>query len=175
MEMILLDFQDKFPKKQICSNYLIKMRWPNSIKCSCCVGSKLDFIKTRIAFECHCCRKQIYATAGTIFHKSRNPLRKWFWAIFLMATLKKGVSMLYLQKQLGMGSYCTAWLMGHKIRQAMIHRNDLYTLDGTVEADEIFIGGKQSLEERRKVGSNKTPFLIAVEDNSDGGPRFFVF
>lgn len=83
--------------------------------------------------------------------------------------------MLYLQKQLGMGSYCTAWLMGHKIRQAMIHRNDLYTLDGTVEADEIFIGGKQSLEERRKVGSNKTPFLIAVEDNSDGGPRFFVF
>ncbi len=83
--------------------------------------------------------------------------------------------MLYLQKQRGIGSYRTAWLMSHKIRQAMSQRNDIYTLDGTVEADEIFIGGKQSLEDRRKAGSNKTPFLIAVEENSDGGPRFLSF
>ena len=73
------------------------------------------------------------------------------------------------------GSYRTAWLMGHKIRHAMIQRNDLYTLNGMVEADEIFIGGKQSLEDRRKAGSNKTPFLIALEENSDGGPRFLSF
>jgi len=83
--------------------------------------------------------------------------------------------MLYLQKQLSIGSYRTAWLMGHKIRHAMIQRNDLYTLNGTVEADEFFIGGKQSLEDRRKTGNNKTPFLIAVEENSDGSPRFLSF
>jgi hypothetical protein len=103
--MSLLDFQDKFPTEQICLDYLIRMRWPDGVKCSCCGGSELDFMKTRKVFECRHCRKQIYVTAGTIFHKSRVPLRKWFWAIFLMATSKKGVPMLYLQKQLGSGSY----------------------------------------------------------------------
>lgn len=174
-EMSLLDFQDKFPSEQICLDYLIRMRWPDGVECPCCGGNELDFMKTRKVFECRHCRKQIYVTAGTIFHKSRVPLRKWFWAIFLMATSKKGVPMLYLQKQLGLGSYRTAWLMGHKIRQAMIQRNDLYTLEGTVEADEIFIGGKQSLAERRKTGNNKTPFLIAIQENAEGGPQFLSF
>jgi hypothetical protein len=111
--------------------------------------------------------------AGTIFHKSRQPLRKWFWAIYLMATSKKGVSMLYLQNQLGIKSYRAAWLMGHKIRSAMIAREELYTLTGTVQTDEIFIGGKQSLEEKRKYGSSKTPFLMTVSESGDGKtPRF---
>jgi hypothetical protein len=92
-----------------------------------------------------------------------------------MATSKKGVSMLYLQNQLGLGSYHTAWLIGHKIRQAMFQRDSSYTLGGTVETDEILIGGKQPLEERRSKGDNKTPFLIAVEENSNGGPRFLSF
>ncbi len=83
--------------------------------------------------------------------------------------------MLYLQNQLGLGSYHTAWLIGHKIRQAMFQRDHIYTLGGTVEMDEILIGGKQSLEERRSKGDNKTPFLIAVEENSNGGPRFLSF
>lgn len=174
-EMSLLGFQDKFPTEQVCWDYLVKMRWPEGVRCARCNESRLDFIKTRKVFECRRCHKQIYVTADTIFHRSRIPLRKWFWAIFLMATSKKGVPMLYLQKQLGIGSYRTAWLMGHKIRQAMLQRNALYTLGGTVEADEIFIGGKQSLEDRRIQGSNKTPFLIAVEENSDGGPRFLSF
>ncbi len=174
-QMSLLEFQDRFPTEQVCLDYLIKMRWPEGVGCSDCEDSKLDYIKTRRAFECRSCRKQIYVTAGTIFHKSRVAQRKWFWAIFLMATSKKGVCMRYLQKQLGIGSYRTSWLMGHKIRQAMIQRNDLYTLNGTVEADEIFIGGRQSLDERRKTGSNKTPFLIAVQENTDGGPRFLSF
>jgi hypothetical protein len=174
-EMSLLEFQGKFPAEQVCLDYLIKMKWPEGVKCPSCEDSKLDYIKSRKAFECRYCRKQAYVTAGTIFDKSRVPLRKWFWAIFLMATSKKGVSMLYLQKQPALGSYRTAWLMGHKIRQAMIQRNDLYTLSGTVEADEIFIGGKQSLDNRRKSGSNKTPFLTGVQENADGGPRFLSF
>ena len=174
-DISLLDFQDKFSTEQICWDYLVKMRWPDGVKCCHCVDSKLDFIQTRKVFECRRCHKQVYATAGTIFHKSRVPLRKWFWAIYLMATSKKGVSMLYLQNQLELGSYHTAWSMGHKIRQAMIQRDSLYTLGGTVETDEIFIGGKQSLDERRSKGDNKTPFLIAVEENPDGGPRFLSF
>ena len=171
----LLDFQDKFSTEQSCWDYLVKMRWPDGVKCCHCVDSKLDFIQTRKVFECRRCHKQVYATAGTIFHKSRVPLRKWFWAIYLMATSKKGVSMRYLQNQLELGSYHTAGSMGHKIRQAIIQRDSLYTLGGTVETDEIFIGGKQSLDERRSKGDNKTPFLIAVEENPGGGPRFLSF
>ncbi|MEJ2229465.1 MAG: IS1595 family transposase [Alphaproteobacteria bacterium] len=101
-EMSLLEFQDKFPTEQVCLDYLIKMRWPEGIRCTCCEDSKLDYIKSRKAFECRSCRKQIYVTADTIFHKSQIPLRKWFWAIYLMATSKKGVSILYLQKQLAL-------------------------------------------------------------------------
>lgn len=118
---------------------------------------------------------QAYPTAGTIFDKSRLPLRKWFWAIFLMATSKKGVSMLYLQRQLGIKSYRSVWLMGQKIRHAMLERDALYTLNGTVQADEIFIGGKQTRADRRASGTNKTAFLMGVEEDWKGRPRFVTF
>ena len=98
-----------------------------------------------------------------------------FGFIFFMATSKKGVSMLYLQQQLRISSYKTVWNMGHKIRQGMAARNALYALRGVVEVDEIFVGGKQSLEDRRKFGNNKTAFFMGVEEDISGGPRFVTF
>jgi len=92
-----------------------------------------------------------------------------------MATSNKSVSALYLQKELEIGTYRAAWLMMQKIRHSMSQNNSQYKLSGTVEADEIFIGGKQTREERRKLGSNKTPFLIMVEEMENGGPRFVSF
>ena len=83
--------------------------------------------------------------------------------------------MLYLQKQLGIKSYQAAWLMGHKIRQAMTQRDSLYHLGNTVEADEIYIGGRQPMEELQKLGTNKTPFLIMVEEAKKARPRFVSF
>ena len=174
-EMSLLEFQNTFSDEASCWQYLRQVCWPEGYKCSKCGATSSCVLTKRKLFQCNRCKAQRSLTAGTIFDKTRVPLRKWFWAIFLMATSKKGVPMLYLQKQLGIKSYRTAWLMGHKIRRAMIQRNDLYTLNGTVETDEIFIGGKQSLEDRRKAGSNKTPFLIAVQENTDGGPLFLSF
>lgn len=82
--------------------------------------------------------------------------------------------MLYLQRQLKIRSYRAIWLMGQKIRQAMKQRNALYQLAGTVEADEIHIGGQQSHEQRRR-HPNKTPFLMTVEEDKNGGPRFVSF
>ncbi len=92
-----------------------------------------------------------------------------------MATAKKGISMLYLQKQLGIKSYRAAWLMGHKIRHAMLERDALYTLNGTVQADEIFIGGKQTRAAQKTSGTNKTAFLIGVEEDHKERPRFVTF
>lgn len=171
----LLDFQQRFPTEETCWEYLVKMRWPEGFGCPKCENKKASFNKTRKIYECYACGKQTSVTAGTAFHKSRVPLLKWYWAIFLMATSKKGVSMLYLQRQLGMKSYRSVWLMGQKIREAMIQRDDLYKMKGTVETDEIHIGGKQSFEERREFGPNKTPFLIAVQEWKSGTPRFVSF
>lgn len=174
-EMGLLEFSARFPDEQSCWDYLGKMRWPEGFECSKCKNDTSCFLSQRKVFQCNKCKKQQSATAGTIFHKSRVPLQKWFWCIYFMATSKKGTPILYLQGQLNIKSYRTVWLMTHKIRHAMAFRDSHYTLGGTVEADEIFIGGKQSLREMGEFGSNKTPFLIMVEENNYGGPRFLSF
>lgn len=171
--MGLLDFERRFPDEKACWDYLILTRWPEGIACPGCQGKKFDFIRTRKVFECKGCGRHVSVTAGTIFEKTRLPLRKWFWAIFLMATSKKGMPMLYLQRQLKIKSYRTAWLMGQKIRQAMIQRDEPYSLKGKVQVDQIFIGGRQSMEQRR-LANKKTSFLIAVEENKSK-PRFISF
>ena len=73
-------------------------------------------------------------TAGTILHASKLPLTVWFWAAYLMATHSNGISALQLQKQLGIGSYRSAWLLAHKLRASMVdpERNPL---SGLVEID----------------------------------------
>lgn len=176
-DLTLLDFQDRFPDEKSCWEYLVKMRWPNGCSCPKKCDSKMDrkHSGTDGIFQCRKCKAHLSVTTGTIFHKSRLPLRKWFWAIFLMATSKKGVSMLYLQRQLGIKSYRAVWLMGQKIRHAMLERDALYTLNGTVEADEIFIGGKQTRAQQWASGTNKTAFLIGVEEDGKGRPRFVTF
>lgn len=140
------------------------MSWPKGFICSKCKNDTSCFLKQRKVFQCNRCKWQQSATAGTIFHKSRVPLQKWFWCIYFMATSKKGTPILYLQSQLSIKSYRTVWLMTHKIRHAMANRDSHYALGDTIEADEIFIGGKQSFSERRESGTNKTPFLIMVEE-----------
>ena len=173
----LLEFQNRFPDEKSCWEYFMKMRWPDGCKCINGCNGKMYAIKKRrvIVYECEKCESQSYPMAGTMFHKSRQPLRKWFWAIFLMATSKKGISMLYLQCQLGIKSYRSAWLIGHKIRRAMLERDSVYKLKGTVEADEIVIGGKQSREAKGLAGNNKTVFFIGVEENAENKPRFVTF
>ena len=86
-------------------------------------------------FECAGCRRQTSVTAGTILHASKLPLTVWFWAAYLMATHSNGISALQLQKQLGIGSYRSAWLLAHKLRASMVdpERNPL---SGLVEIDE---------------------------------------
>lgn len=172
--MVLMDFYERFPDEASCWTHFLYLTWPNGFTCPSCQRAKGCFKPSRKVFECYYCKHQASLTSGTIFHKTRIPITKWFWFIFFMATSKKGISMLYLQKQLRI-SYKAAWTMGHKIRQAMAVRNALYDLHGIVEADEIFIGGKQTLESTRKTGQNKTAFFMAVQEDDNGGPRFVTF
>jgi hypothetical protein len=170
----LLEYFKRFPDEDACWRELVRLRWPRGKKCPGC-GQPMGFIQTRRLFQCNRCRTQVSATAGTIFHLSHTPLQKWFWAIFLMGTSPKGVSARYVQKQLGIKNYRTAWLMGHKIRQAMLQREGLYKLKGKVQVDEVVVG-RQSMENRLKIRKEtRSRFLMAIQEGQRGDPRFVTF
>jgi transposase-like protein len=171
----LLEFQKRFPDESSCWSELVRIRWPKGNSCPDC-HRPMGFVQTRRLFQCGHCRRQVSVTAGTLFHKSKIPLQKWFWAIYLMATSPKGVSMRNLQKHVGIRSYRTVWLMGHKIRSAMMQREALYKLKGKVQVDEIKLGS-QSLENRRKLREDRhTRFLMGVQEGATKNyPRFVTF
>ena len=132
----LLAFQHMFPDDDACAAWLIEMRWPDGFVCPACGHEKGWALRRKAhTFECAGCRRQTSVTAGTILHASKLPLTVWFWAAYLMATHSNGISALQLQKQLGIGSYRSAWLLAHKLRASMVdpERN---SLSGLVEIDE---------------------------------------
>ena len=132
----LLAFQHMFPDDDACAAWLIEMRWPDGFVCPACGHEKGWALRRKAhTFECAGCRRQTSVTAGTILHASKLPLTVWFWAAYLMATHSNGISALQLQKQLGIGSYRSAWLLAHKLRASMVdpERNPL---SGLVEIDE---------------------------------------
>src|SRR5262245_27889499 len=92
--------------------------------------------------NCRACRQPFTVTVGTIFEASHIPLSKWLLGFYLFASSKKSMSALQLQRQLGLGSYRTAWHMAHRIRHAMQNDPNPGKLSGIVEADETHVGGK---------------------------------
>jgi hypothetical protein len=93
-------------------------------------------------YRCRKCEKQFSITVGTIFEDSHIPLHKWLMAIHLMCSSKKGISALQLMRELELGSYRSAWFMCHRVRWAMGKEPVKGLLDGIVEIDETYIGGK---------------------------------
>jgi transposase-like protein len=133
----------KFDTDEKCRIALEKLRWPDGILCIRCGSDKISRNYKRNQFECTPCGYHFSVTAGTIFHDSHLPLRKWFIAIYLLSESKKGMSALQLKRTLGV-AYKTAWYLCHRIREAVKDADTtLLGLDsGFVECDEAFIGGK---------------------------------
>ena len=98
------------------------IRWPNGPECPHCVSNnavRLEGDAPRAGvLKCRDCGKQFTVTVNTIMHRSNIPLTKWLIAFHLMCSRKKGISALQLQRELGLGSYQTAWHMAHRIRYA---------------------------------------------------------
>ncbi len=115
-------------------------------------------------WQCAACRHQVSLTSGTIFHNTKIPLTLWFWAAYLMTTDRRGISALFLQRQLGLRRYETAWMMLHKLRRAMVNMAH-ERLHGEVEIDETWIGGSQAgLRGSRQLrGRRAALVLVAVE------------
>jgi len=136
-------FESWFPDDEACREFLIRVRWPDGFVCPNCGGTDA-WLTGRGLWMCRSCNRQSSVTAGTIFHRSRLPLRTWFAAMWFVCSQKNGVSALGLQRVLGFGSYETAWAWLHKLRRAMV-RPDRELLGGdgvTVEMDSTFIGGR---------------------------------
>ena len=159
----LLQFQKKYSTEEACREHLFKLRWPTGYSCPRCNHKEHYFHRNRHLYHCKSCNYQVSLTAGTIFHKTRVPLRKWFWMIYLMGHQKSGISMMSLQSMLEIKSYKTVWLMGHKIRHAMAHRDSYYKLAGLVEMDDTYIGSKKSGKQGRGA-YGKAKVIVAVEN-----------
>jgi transposase-like protein len=118
-------------------------------------------LRTKIVYECVACRKQHSLLAGTIFEQTKTGLAKWFLAIYLVTSSKGGIAATELKRQLGLGSYQTAWTWLHKLRKAMV-RPDRPPLAEHVEADETYVGGPRPGKPGRGA-AGKTLVAGAVE------------
>jgi transposase-like protein len=139
-EMNLIKLMDRFGDDDACREYLEHLRWPKGPTCPRCKSDSISTIAERNQYDCNSCRYQFSVTAGTIFHDSHLPLRKWFIAAYLMIESKKGMSAKQIQRTINV-SYKTAWYLCHRIRAAM---KDAYPtpLRGIIEVDETWVGGK---------------------------------
>jgi transposase-like protein len=158
----VLGLCERFPDEEACWSYVKETRWPSGFVCPRCASRSASYLETRKLWQCRSCRHQVSVTAGTVFHGSRVALRKWFVAIFFLARHKQGISALQLQRDLGLGSYQTAWTMLHKLRSALGRRPG-QLLKGLVEADEAFLGGPRSGGKRGRGAPNKTMLAVLVE------------
>lgn len=160
-------FRRRFRTERDCLRYLIRRKWPDGFQCPRCSHDQAYLIVSRKLYQCTGCRHQTSVTANTIFHKTRKPLRDWFWAIFLVATRTTGSSARQLQYDLGL-SYQTAWTWCHKIRKAMQDRDKRYNLRGMIELDDTYIGGKKKSGKRGRGARSKVPIMVAVESRPKG-------
>jgi transposase-like protein len=156
----LREFDKIFSSDEACLAFIEEVRWGNGFLCQSCKGDQYWKLAPGLR-RCRACRFKNYVRAGSIFDSSRLSLKTWFQAIWWVTSQKTGISALNIQKNIGLGSYRSAWLLLHKIRNAMIYA-DRNLLHGDVEVDEAFIGGVRS-GKRGRGAEGKQLIVIAAE------------
>jgi transposase-like protein len=142
--MNLPDVTELFSTDDKCRELLERLRWPNGPECPRCHTRDVVRLETNVKLLwCAECAYQFGVTVGTIFHDSHLPLMKWFMATLLLCEARKGFSANQMKRTLGV-SYKTAWYLCHRIRAAMKDATP-EMLDGTIEIDETYVGGKPRL------------------------------
>lgn len=172
-ELNLIKIAKEYSDEDKAREFLESMRWPKGVNCPHCKNdgkdkpiSKLEAQATSKSgvrngvYFCGACRKQFTVTVGTVFEGSHVPISKWVMAMFIICSSKKSISSNQLHRMLGV-TYKTAWFMTHRIRYAMTpDHNTEPKLEGTVEVDETFVGGKG---DRLFMSARKTPVVALVE------------
>jgi transposase-like protein len=179
-DLTLSQVMERFSTDETAREYLEAIRWPNGTVCPHCKNSdpkKIWKIRPNLTkkiraglYRCAECDKEFTCTVGTIFEDSHIPLKKWLVAWYLICSSKKGISALQIQRSLGLGSYRTAWMMMHKIRHSMKDPAYNEPLDGVLEADETYVGGKPGPHDAGRMTkhgfrrySTKTPVIALVQ------------
>jgi transposase-like protein len=136
----LIDVQKHFSDEKVCREHLAQLRWNGEITCPFCNSKKV--YKTNAGYKCANpkCYKKFTVLVGTFFENTKIKLSKWFVAIYIATSHKKGISSLQLSKDINV-TQKTAWFMLHRIRE-MLKANSSKMLSGTIEIDETYIGGK---------------------------------
>src|SRR5437660_3397013 len=149
-DLNLSTLADLFTNEDAARAFIENRVWPNGPVCPHC-GSKEAYTLTakpgskspvrKGVYKCKACRKQFTVRIGTIFEDSHLPFCKWLVTLHLMTSSKKGISSLQISRELGI-TVKSAWFMTHRIREAMRQNGPFDPLDGTVEVDETYVGGK---------------------------------
>jgi transposase-like protein len=150
----LIQFYNSFATEELCQKFLFEQRWSNGVVCPKCgeIGVKTYKLKSG-RLKCSSCRNTFTVRMGSIFEESPVPLQKWFLAIYLCTSLKKGISSLQLSKYIGV-TQKTAWFMLQRIRH-VFESGSFEKLSGEVEMDEAYVGGKDS----NKHATKRTKYL----------------
>jgi transposase-like protein len=160
----LREFVIQFGTEEQCIEHLSGLRWPGGFSCAGCSGRRAWRLKTRPrVYECATCHRQESATAGTVFHRTRTDLTKWFLAAYLMAATSAASRPSFLQRELGV-AYQTAWTMAHKLRHGL-SEDPSRPLHGFLEADETFIGtaATRQVPAAARANPDKSLVVAAVE------------
>jgi ISXO2 transposase-like protein/transposase-like zinc ribbon protein len=169
----LPEFEARFPDDAACARWLFERRWPDGFRCPACGHAKgWELGRGTLLVECARCHRQTSVTAGTVLHRSHLPLKLWFLAAWLVATHRNGMSARQLWKQLGLGSYKSAWLLLRKLRHAMVDP-EREPLAGLVEVDETSLPFRAKGEPARPGRSHDGKLLVAgaVEIRGEGPGR----
>lgn len=155
-----------FPTEADCVAHIEKVRWHGRPVCPYCGSDRATPMLKEQRYHCNSCKTSFSATVKTIFHHSHAPLQKWFLAISLVLNAKKGLAARQLGRDLEVNKD-TAWYMAMRIRRAMAdHPEQRGLLQGIVEIDEAYIGGKPRKggpKSKRGRGTKKVPVVGAVE------------
>ncbi len=134
-----LGFADMFPDETSCEQWLAEWRWPDGFRCPACDGQDAYRLASRPLWQGCSCRRQTSLTAGTALHRTKLPLRIWLYALWLIAIRKVSISALQLQRETGLGSYKTAWLLLHKVRATLEESPDYYPMAASIsDAPGVF-------------------------------------
>ncbi|HMD85549.1 MAG TPA: IS1595 family transposase [Terriglobia bacterium] len=139
----LLEAIKFFDNYENCKRYMMKVRWPDGVvRCPECNSDHVTYLENARVWKCYAGhpRPKFSLKVGTIFEDSSLPLQKWLPAVWMLANCKNGISSYELHRALGV-TQKSAWFMLHRIRKAM-QSGSFMKLDGEVEVDETFIGGK---------------------------------
>ena len=167
----LTDFTADYGTPAQCEAALIRARWPSGFRCPSCNGEQAtEFVRGALRYwQCQACRQQTSLLSGTLMEHTRLPLTKWFLAIYLVTQSKTHIAALALRRQLGV-SWKTAWLLKHKLMEAMHQREAQQPLQGDVRIDDAYLGGERTGGKAGRGSENKVPFVAAVEMR-DGRPQ----